>query len=152
MRFGRVSLACGVLAAALVSAQDRPDFSGEWVLVEPSNIPGSNLIVVQNEQTIRIEAYSWGTPSFFQTPSSGTYGVRTVGGVVGPIPGDRTGVRWSWQAGTLVVTFEGGRLVAGASKQEVWSLDSRGRLAVGIATRMPNGSRTTTRWVYRKAR
>src|SRR6476469_4121590 len=56
-----------VLTVLTVSAQDRPNFVGEWIRLEPSTDPCS-VLTVQNEQTIRIEARSPG-------PSSGTYEV-----------------------------------------------------------------------------
>ena len=109
--------------------------------------PPSALTIVQDEQTIRIATRSAGRP---RGPSSGTY--RTVDGLVSPVPGDRSGVEWSWKDGTLVIAFEGGRMIAGAVWQEVWSLDPRGRLVVAITARRPNRPPTTTRFVYRRSR
>jgi hypothetical protein len=133
-----------VLAVLPVSGQDRPNFSGEWVRLEPSTDPTPVLTVVQNEQTIRIEARSSG-------PSSGTYEVG-AGGVRGPIPGEIPRVQWSWKDATLVVTFEGGRMLPGAVRREVWSLDLQGRLVVVITHRTPNTPETTTRFVYARKR
>ena len=133
-----------VLAVLLVSGQDRPNFSGEWVRLEPSTDPTPVITVVQNEQTIRIEGRSPG-------PSSGTYEVGT-GGVRGPVPGEIPRVQWSWKDGTRVVTFEGGRMLPGAVRQEVWSLDHQGRLIVLITLRPPNAPETTTRFVYARKR
>jgi hypothetical protein len=135
-----------LLTVAAVCAQDRPNFSGEWVLIEPVIDPPSVLTIVQDEQTIRIETRTSGGPS------SGTYGVGTVGGVVGPLPGEIPRIEWSWKGGALVVTWEGGRMIPGAVRQEVWSLDQRGRLVVSITMRRPNAVASTTRFVYRRSR
>ena len=143
----RAAFAGIVLAVATISAQDLPNFSGEWVLIDPSIDPAPVLTVVQNEQRLEIEALSSGGPS------SGSYGVGTVGGVIGPIPGGEVPrIEWSWKDGTLVVTFEGGRLIPGLVRQEVWSLDLGDRLVVTITTRKPNAAPDTTRFVYRKSR
>jgi len=108
--------------------------------------PSAVLTVVQNEQAIRIEARSPG-------PSSGTYEVGAGGGVRRPIPGEIPRVQWFWRNGTLVVTFEGGRMLPGAVRQEVWSLDLQGRLIVVITLRSPNPPETTTtRFVYARKR
>jgi hypothetical protein len=134
-----------VLAVRRVSAEDRPNFSGEWVRLEPSLDPPPVLTVVQNEQTIRIET---GSPG----PSSGTYGSGTIGSVTGPVPAEIPRVQWSWKEDTFVVTFEGGRMIPGAVRQEVWSLDLQGRLVVVITLRTPKTPATTTRFVYAKKR
>jgi hypothetical protein len=133
-----------VLTVLAVAAQDRANFSGEWIRLEPSADPSAVLTVVQNERTIQIEARSPG-------PSSGTYEVGT-GGVRGLIPGEIPRVQWSWTDGTLVVTFEGGRMLPGAVRQEVWSLDLQDRLVVVITFRPPNAPETTTRFVYARKR
>jgi hypothetical protein len=72
-------VACVALAVTITSGQESANFSGEWVLIDPSIDPIPVLTIVQNEQRIRIEARSSGGPS------SGSYGVGTVGGVIGPI-------------------------------------------------------------------
>jgi hypothetical protein len=140
------SIVFAVLALLSVSAQNRPNFSGEWVRLEPASTdPPPVLSVVQNEQMIRIEARSPG-------PSSGTYEVGTGVGVRGPIPGEIPRVQWSWKEGTFVVTFEGGRMLPGAVRQEVWSLGLQGRLVVVITLRTPNTAETKTRFVYARKR
>ena len=151
MRFLFQSCALAVLLGQAVLAQDRPDFSGEWVLFEPSIDPPSVICVVQNDETIRIEHTVYARTLGRRTgPSSGTY--RTVDGGVAAVPGDRSGVQWSWKDGTLVVTFEGGKFIPGAVYQEVWSLDPSGRLIVRTKMRGPNAAPTTTRIVYRRRR
>ena len=137
-------VACALLTVAGLSAQDHPDFSGEWVILEPPQDPPPVLTIVQNDRTITIEVRS------SEGPSSGTYGVGTVGGVVGPIPGHIPRIEWSWKNGTLIVAREGGTMIPGAVRQEVWSLDQRGRLVVAITMRGPNTRPTTTRFVYRR--
>jgi hypothetical protein len=139
-----------LLTIASVSAQDRPNFSGEWVLIEPSIELPSVVTVVQNEEIIRIETRSARDTERRMEPSSGTY--RTVDEAVAPIPGERSGVRWAWKDGTMVVTFEGGKFIPGAGVQEVWSLYRRGRLIVTTAVWGPNAARTTRRFVYRRSR
>ena len=80
MRFLQFALA--VLLVQAVLAQDRPDFSGEWVRLAPPEGPPPVLTIVQDEQTIRIQVRSSGGPS----SSSGTYGVGTLAGWSAPFP------------------------------------------------------------------
>ena len=138
-------IVAGVLVAANagVVGPDGPNFSGEWVRVEPPEDPLPVLTIVQDEQTIKIEVRSSGGQAL-------DYGVGTVGGVIGPIPGERSQVEWSWKDG-IVITWEDGRMIPGAVRQEVWSLDRQGRLVVAITMRRPNAAPTTTRFVRQEA-
>jgi hypothetical protein len=54
------------------SAQERPDFSGKWVRVEPPPDLGSVLTVVQDSESITIR-------QIFPNPRSGTYRLNGVG-------------------------------------------------------------------------
>jgi hypothetical protein len=143
-------VALAILAVLPAYAQEQPIFSGKWIEIEPSPDAGAVLTVVQNDHSIRIE------PGSSLGPRSRTYGVGTVGGIVGGTTGGSTGsLQWRWKDGRLVITqdqmiFELGAMTLQSSREEVWSLDSDGRLVVVITEQKADATPTTKRFVYRR--
>ena len=152
MRFSCLPLACGVLAAASVSAQERPDFSGEWVRVGPLPETEAALVVRQGARSITIDAKS--SPG----PRPGVYGVGTSGGVVADaIDGcGGSSLRWMWNRSdaTLIVTHQqticSDRETKQSKHQELWSLDTDRLLVIVITDEETGAAATTTRLVYRR--
>jgi hypothetical protein len=146
------AVALVVLALLPVSTQDDPDFSGEWVRVEPSPGTEATLVVRQDNTSINIEHES------FPGPRSGTYGVGTFGGVVGgAIDGCGGGsLQWMWKDATLIVTRQQTTCESGNTKQskseEVWSLDTDGRLVIVTKNEETGSAPATTRFVYSRKR
>ena len=66
------------LAVLLFSAQHRPNFSGEWVRIEPPPDLASVLTVVQDSESLTNQ-------QIFPDPRSGTYRLKSGG--VGPFSG-----------------------------------------------------------------
>jgi hypothetical protein len=159
MRVGlRLVLALTMLAVVPALAQERPDFSGEWARVEPADSTAL-LSVVQTGYFITISNQS------ADGPRSDTYTLGTESGFVGGVIDARladsttTSVAWSavWKESTLVVTrtqsaIQNGVKTPLSSREEVWSLDSDGRLAVVITDEQTAAALSTTRFVYRKRR
>ena len=58
MRCVDLVIVCALLAVGVLSAQERPDFSGEWVRVVRPEDPPPVLRIIQDGQTIRIEVRS----------------------------------------------------------------------------------------------
>jgi hypothetical protein len=142
-----------LLTVASMTAQDRPNFSGEWVRVEPPHESTTVLTVEQSEQFIRIE-------QIFPTPRSGTFQIGVAGGIAGALGGGPTwGRQWStvWRDATLVITQQESLLGTGdpqvqSKHEEIWSLDSKGLLLVLVTDEETGAAATTTRFVYRRSR
>ena len=155
MRLGlRPLLALTVLAVVSALAQERPDFSGEWVRVEPPPDRASALTVVQDSESITIR-------QIFPNPRSGTY--RLNGVAAGRVAGLEGGAGVSeqssvgWKGASLVITEERSILNGGAIKwqsghEEVWSIDGTRQLVIVVTDRETGTAPTTTRFVYRKQR
>jgi hypothetical protein len=135
MRLGfRPALVLAMLTAAPASAQERPDFSGEWIRVEPAPDLASVLTVVQNNESITIR-------QIFPNPRSGTY--RLNGAGAGRVSGIEGGAGFSeqasvgWKGASLVITEERSMTQNGDTRhrskhEEVWSLDPNRQLVIVV--------------------
>jgi hypothetical protein len=148
MRIGlRPALALAMLAVLPVAAQDGPNFSGEWVRVEPGPETEAALVVLQNATSINIEQKS--SPG----PRSDTYGVGTFGGVMGAVIDGCGGgsLQRMWKDATLIVTRQqticSDRETKQSRHEEIWSLDADGRLVIVITDEQTCAAPTTTRFV-----
>ena len=165
-----------LLIAAGAAAQDKPDFSGQWVLATPSDSASTvalELIVHQSivRQSVRGDAI---TP-FFKTltverrlPSgvrSESYEIGTEGilGSVAPggeAPGPKrqspqTRVSVKWNGNRLVIetgSYSGTTRDAGPYREhdEVWSLEAQGRLLITVTDRGSSLGPSTTDLTYRR--
>jgi hypothetical protein len=141
-----------MLAVRPVSAQEHPNFSGEWVKVEPVSETEASLVVLQDARTINIEQKS--SPG----PRSATYDVGTFGGVMDAVIDGCGGgsLEWMWKEATLVVMRQQTICSGGETKQskhdEVWSLDTDGRLIIVITDEETGTAPITMRFLYRKRR
>ena len=124
----RLVLAC--LLAANLAAQQRPDFSGTWVVSPPSKSAGREYVVKHDATSLsttmgrRPVTYQLdGTEQQSQVPMSGD--------VV------RISTRAGWEKDRIVITIRtayptGMKTVA----RETWSLDAQGRLVIDIVETM----------------
>jgi hypothetical protein len=168
-RYAAVSLLLGIVATALLSAQDKPDFSGEWVLESgasgepdvPQRMSVRQLLVTTN---VRGEPM----PPFFKevairrvtadTARSETHQIGVVGGSVSGRPGgieSRTQSRTVWEGQSLVFelnTYTGSTPESGywTSRREVWSRDNTERLRIVIFARSSFDQPKTLVLVYRR--
>ena len=155
MRLGlRPVLVLAMLAVVPALAQERPEFSGEWVRVVPPPDLASVLTVVQDSESITIR-------QIFPNPRSGTY--RWNGVAAGHVLGIEggTGVieqsSVGWKGASLVITEERSMTQNGdtshrSKHEEVWSLDPNRQLVIVVTEEQTGAAPTTTRFVYRKRR
>ncbi len=162
-----------LLAALVLAWQEKPDFSGRWVLAAPEQsgpeVPRA-LSVRQSLARTNVRGEPM-TPYFkdiavdrdFGTVTrSATYAIGVAGGFVSGAVGDnkpaspRGHHSVKWDGSTLV--FETGNYTGDvpgtgewSERRETWSLDSAGRLRVSITTRGSlDASGTTIVSIYRR--
>lgn len=147
------ALAMAMLAIMPASAQERADFSGEWVRAEPPPDLASALTVVQDSESITIR-------QIFPNPRSGTY--RLNGVAAGHVAGIEGGAGVSeqssagWKGASVVITEERSMTQSGDTRhrsthEEVWSLDPNRQLVIVVTDEQTGAAPITTRFVYRKA-
>jgi hypothetical protein len=142
----RLGLALAMLAILPASAQERPDFSGEWVRVEPPADAAVVLSIVQTASVIRISNQS------ADGPGSDTYTLGTRGGIVGGI-GSSLGASTTsdersavWKETTLVLTqtlsvIQNSVKTPVSGREEVWSFDVEGQLVIVVTRTGPEQHR-----------
>jgi hypothetical protein len=163
------SIALLAVATIGIAAQDKPDFSGRWVLASSQPPDYDGPLVLSVNQTLAQATPRGGgaaipffrditiTREFKTRTASDTYQIGLIGGLV---PGHRVGetatdpIRHygvTWDGNALV--FEGGSHTGTAREtgtwtewREAWSLDTDGRLRVRSSDAEP----TTTTSVYRR--
>jgi hypothetical protein len=138
--FYRLALTVALTAGLPVSAQDRPDFSGVWIQVDPA-LSSDSSHTVQIEQQgsafkVKVEKSGPAGPAGYSFRDDHTY-------VIGAPPQSRKDsdgrvrtVSVDWERDALVfvrTTLEGANTTA---EREVWSISSDG-------TRMTRSRRTT---------
>jgi len=177
MRKTSSSFALLLLVAATLAGQDKPDFSGRWVLESPAD-PAADIARSLTVRQSIVRTTARGTPMqpFFgdltverELPTglrSDTYQIGVVGGVVGGV--DRTGraagpggqsrqTRFSvrWNEDRLVIetgTYSGPTRESGpyTEHMEVWSLDAGKRLLVTVTDRRSGAEPVTRTLTYRR--
>ena len=165
-----------IVVAASVVAQDRPDFSGRWVLESPSaagpdvarsltvrqpivrtNVSGAPMEPVFEELTVE-RRYASGTRSdTYRFGVGGTVGGGNRAGrgtgANGMIPETRVSLRWD---GSLLVldtgSYSGPTREAGpyTERTEVWQLNDAGRLVLSVTSRGSGVDATSQTLTYRK--
>jgi len=173
----RTLLASCILAwsvAPAISAQDQPDFSGQWVLVSPINGAANAARTMTVRESFKRESVK-GTP--MDSPlitlaverrsnngvRSEVYTIGTVGGIVdGAVGNPGTGLggqrqtRFSttWDGDKLVIDirYSGRPVDAGAESEhkEIWSLDPQGALLLTITDGNPGTQPAATNLIYRR--
>lgn len=163
--------------APAISAQDKPDFSGQWVLVSPINGAANAARTMTVRESFKRESVN-GTPMDFplitlaveRRSDSGVhsevYTVGTVGGIVGGTAAStgtgtasqspRTRFSTAWDGDTLVIDirYAGRPVDSGAESEhkEIWSLAPQGVLLILTTDRNPGTEPTTTTLTYRRRR
>jgi len=139
-RFAAIAAACvlvPVLGApgALARAQQRPNFSGRWVIVQPEKGAGQEQVIKHDDKMLSKTPVGdrGGPPATYQID-----GVehRTVLAMRGEQIVSVT--KAAWEGNTLVVSIvedypNGMKL----NVKEVWSLDAQGRLVVDATESAP---------------
>jgi hypothetical protein len=155
-----------------VAAQDKPDFSGRWVLAIPQQSNTDTPLALSVRQTV-VRTTVRGDPMepffrditierhFENSTRSETHLIGVQGGTVsglradGSPTGHTTHHAVKWDGNVLV--FESGSYTGPqpetgtwAERREIWSLEADGRLRVAITMRSPDdGSRAVT-LLYRR--
>jgi|KBSMisStandDraft_5_1062788.scaffolds.fasta_scaffold650378_1 hypothetical protein len=159
-----------VLVGQPVSAQEKPDFSGDWILINRSNAPSNAAQSISVHESFKHESVR-GTPvdpplitllverRVNGTVHSELYTVGTISGTVGGTgfggKSERAQVSTSWDGDRLVIEVRySGRPVdasAVSEHKEVWSLDvAHGVLLVAVTEKAPGTEPTTTNLMYRR--
>ena len=164
-----------LLIAPKSGAQDKPDFSGHWALADPS-VSGPTIAQELTVQMLIVRESVRGDPitPFFKTmtverrlPSgvhSDSYQIGIEGGMVGGVVGGAGPGRQSPSQTRFSITWNGDRLVmengsySGPTREsgpytehdEVWSLDSQGRLLLTVTERASGVEPRTTQLTYRR--
>lgn len=166
------SMAVILLATVGVAAQDKPDFSGRWILTTPQQSDTNTPSALSVRQTfVRTTVRGDPMEPFFRDITierqfetgtrSATHLIGVQGGVVTGVRADGSpsgptahhAVKWDRDA--LVFesgSYAGQRPETGvwAERREVWSLDLDGRLRVVITNRRSIDAPTETTVVYRR--
>jgi hypothetical protein len=166
-----------MLVAATAAAQDKPDFSGRWIL-ETSVGAGPDVArsLTVRQPVVRTNAYGAPRLPFFKELSverqfvtgvrTETYQIGVEGGMIGGVrPADRGTARdvngsqthfsVRWEDNRLVIdtgSYSGPTRDAGPYTEhtEVWQLDAAGMLILSITERGSGIASTTKTLTYRK--
>jgi hypothetical protein len=169
----RIILASCVLILSVsqpASAQDKPDFSGDWVLVNRRDAPTKAAQSLTVHESFKRESVR-GTP--VNPPLITLMVERRINGIVhgelytvGTISGtaggsvlgdetDRTRVSTAWDGDRLVIDimYSGRPLERGSSSEhkEVWSLNgAQGTLVLTVTDKIPGTEPVSITLVYRR--
>ena len=167
------SIALIMLATLGVAAQDKPDFSGRWVLATAQQSNMEIPLALSVRQTL-VQTTVRGDPvePFFRNISivrqfeTGTHSENhRIGVLSGTVPGLRAdgsphgprahhAVRWDGNALVLEsgsYTGQGPETGVWTERREIWSLYPDGRLRVVITTRSSADASKNITLVYRRA-
>ena len=168
MRSALSAIVVGAMATASLFAQDRPDFSGRWILASPARPSADTPRAMSVRQTLATtNVRGEPMPAFFKEISierdlvDGTRREKHAIGVAGGfVSGTKSsGVATNGPAGHYAVNWDNDALVfesgsrtetKSAERREVWSLDTTGRLHVTVTTRASSASPTTVTFVFRR--
>ena len=133
-----------VLAAGSLTARQKPNFSGTWVAVSPTEAAGQEQVVTQNETTLTRGHDSGGGGHAFTHKFDGTES-RVV------IHGNVSVSTASWDGDKLVIveraTYHDGRK---RNAKSVWSLNAQGELVVDFTAQFDGQPAKTMRIVSRR--
>jgi hypothetical protein len=176
MRTHLVSCIVVLLIVRASSAQDKPDFSGNWILVSPIDAGLNAAQTMTVHESFKRESVQ-GTPidpplitlavdrRVNGSVRSELYTIGTIGGTVGGVVGNTgTGLRGQsretrfstgWDGDRLVIqiTTDSGHVADAEGEpehKEVWSLDAQGALLLIITDRASGMGLTTTTLLYRR--
>jgi hypothetical protein len=161
-----------MLATVGVAAQDKPDFSGRWVLASPrqseADVP---LALSVRQMLVRTTVRGEPMQPFFRDITIERQfetGARSENHLIGVQGGTVSGLRADgipagptnhhaveWEGNTLVFesgSYTGQRPETGtwAERREIWSLDADGRLRVAIITSSSNDGSKDMTLMYRR--
>ena len=144
-----VSILVAIVACVTgVFAQQRPNFSGRWVLVSPVNEAGQQQVVKHDATTLSTEHPSEGGShgSVYKLDGTQSRNVLTSHGEDIVTLSNAT---WKGNALTITsaTTYPDGRKL---DSIQVWSIDAEGQLIVDFTETMTGRQTTKMRLVYKK--
>jgi len=147
----RTLVALTILAVAAnqsVSAQQqKPNFSGRWVITSPAGSAGQEQIVTQDDKTLTVQHASEGGGHKLSYQLDGVERRMAIPGRAGA---DITMLaNAAWDAGRIVVTtnisFPTGMKT---QSKDVWSLDTQGRLVIDSTETGPTGPGPSIKMIH----
>jgi hypothetical protein len=164
-----------MLVAATVAAQDKPDFSGRWILETSAGAgPDGARALTVRQPVVRTNVYGAPMPPFFKALSvdrqfgtdivTETYQIGIEGGMVSGLSPANRGIVPEFSQTRFSVRWDDNRLVmdtgsySGPTREagpytehtEVWQLDPAGRLIISTTDRGSGIASTTKTLTYRK--
>jgi hypothetical protein len=173
MRYRRLAACFIVVIVSLgapLAAQEKPDFSGSWILESGASGTDIPQALSVSQSLVRTNVRGEPMQPFFKditvtrvlatSTRSETFQIGGVGGSVssradGGFIGQRTHHRVAWEEQALVIesgSYTGPVPESGdwAERREVWSLDSGVRLRMAITVRGSVDTPETVMLVYRR--
>jgi hypothetical protein len=173
-RCASLAVSLAIVVSVQASAQDKPNFSGSWVLLSVSPPATDSPPRAMTVRQVLVDTTMHGQPmqpfyrdmwigrEYESRTLSETYRIGVVGGSFPGInaDGSRTGTLRAhhavvWDDQTLVFesgTYTGELRASGvwSERREVWTLDRDGRLRLVITTRGSDGDARTIELMYRR--
>jgi hypothetical protein len=169
----RTRIWLGLLVSVIAgptAAQEKPDFTGEWVLMAPYGGAMDAAPELSVRQWLEHKTSVRGVPidiphvtieRQFQTGvrsesyQIGIVGGMTSGSISANVPGVRTQYAVKWDGDRLVIEtgrYSGPTRESGpySEHDEVWSLDAQGTLVMTVTDRGSGTETRTTQLTYRK--
>jgi hypothetical protein len=155
------------LTPAVAGAQEKPDLTGQWVLVSAADAENgaaralSVRLFFEHEKDIRgepIDVPYVTISKMFQsetnsTAQSTTYRIGADGGLAGgrSVPGPSTRFAVRWDSDRLLIET-GSYTISGSysERDEEWTIDESGQLTMTINVRASGDAPTTTTFKYRR--
>jgi len=143
--FARV-LTTAIVLTAVAGAQQKPDFSGRWVVVSPPEGAGHEQVVTQDAKTLTAELLSEGGGHKMTYQLDGLEHRNAIPSRGAEIVMTSTA---NWDGDRLVINtrtvYPNGPKT---SAKEVWSMDAQGRLIVDYTEAGPTGPGPAMKVIY----
>lgn len=129
-------VAMAVLLTTAASAQQKPNFSGRWVIVSPAEGAGREQIVTQDDKTLSVEQVSATGGRKMTYPLDGIERRQAIASRGADIT---IMSRAAWDGDRIVITTNTVYPGMKTQAKDVWSLDAQGRLVIDSSETGPTG-------------